>query len=91
MDSTQIDPDGAIALNATLNDGPPLPMFMLSEIRAREGGENSIIATTRGNVRLTANGSGTDDPDHENSMVLPTPIDPIQTPYPGITMNPRYE
>ena len=88
MDST-LDPDGAIPLNATLNDGPPLPLFMISEIRSRDGPENSIIKTTRGEVHLSSNGTGNKTADFENSMILPTPIDPIQTPYPGISINPR--
>ena len=88
MDGPTIDPEGSIPLHSTLEDGPPLPMYLLSEIRAREGNENVVIQTTRNQVRLTS-GSADNTSNLNESMVLPLPNDPIQTPFPGITRNPK--
>ena len=89
MDASTIDPEGSIPLHTTLDDGPPLPMYLLSEIRARASNENVVIQTTRNQVRLTS-GSTDSAADLDGSMVLPLPNDPIQTPFPGITRNPKY-
>ena len=89
MDSTPtIDPEGSIDLGTTIADGPPLPTFLISEIRAREGAEDVTITTTKMKVRLTSAGTGSTDA-NETAVALPLPVDPIQTPYPGISLNPR--
>ena len=89
MDSTPtIDPEGAVELGTTVSEGPPLPNFLISEIRAREGAEDVTITTTEMKVRLKSAGTGSNDP-NETTFALPLPVDPIQTPYPGITLNPR--
>lgn len=89
MDVSTIDPEGSIPLHATLDDGPPLPMYLLQDIRTRRGDEDVVIQTTRNQVHLRSNGTSSDG-DLNDSMVLPLPHDPIQTPFPGITRNPKY-
>ena len=89
MNNSTVDPEGSIPLHATLDEGPPLPMYLLSDIRSRSGNEDIVIRTTRNQVRLQSSGGSSDD-GLNDSMVLPLPNDPIQTPFPGITRDPKY-
>ena len=76
---TETDPDGVVDLMVTLNDGPPLPLSLLSEIRNRDDDTEVLIETTRMNVRLRTSGPSpaNSDPNPSESM------------YPGLVPDPR--
>ena len=72
-----IDPDDLVHLQVSLNEGPPVPFFVLSDIRSRDDDEEVVIETTRMNVRLRTSGPGAASPDHDSS-----------TDYPGLNPDP---
>ena len=67
-----IDPDDLVHLQVTLNEGPPVPYFVLSDIRARDDDEELVIETTRMNVRLRTSGPGSAVLDPETSTTYPS-------------------
>ena len=88
LNHTVLDPYGAITLNSTLSDGPPVPCHLLADVQAREGYEDVVIATTQANVRLCTSTSNTSNDETEASVIVPIAEPPIQTPYPGLSLNP---
>ena len=89
LNHTIFDPDGAISLPATLEDGIPIPMHMITEIQTLEGDEDVVIATPGVNVRLRTSGSDMSNDELETSVILPLAERPIATPYPGLNLNPQ--
>ena len=90
LNHTVLDPYGAVTLQATLSDGPPVPVHLISETQAREDYEDVVITTTQANVRLRTSGSNTSNDESETSVIIPISERPLQTPYPGVHLNPRY-
>ena len=92
MDSQEslLNPEGVIDLKVTLAEGPPIPNFMLAEIRARDGDEELENETADMNVRLRTRGPSPADSDHEQSLLVPHPPELLATSYPGLHPNPRY-
>ena len=88
LNHTVLDPDGAIALPNTLEDGLPCPMHILVEVQTLEGEHDVVVATPTANVRLTVCGSDTSN-DSETSVTLPIAERPIATPYPGLNLDPQ--
>ena len=77
---TEIDPDGIVDLQVTLDEGPPLPLSLLSEIRNRDDDAEVVVETTRMNVRLRTSGTSptdTDNPSDTSAL------------YPGLVLDPR--
>ena len=66
-----VDPDDLVHLQVSLNEGPPVPYFVLSDIRSRDDDEEMVIETTRMNVRLRTSGPGSASPDPDASMAYP--------------------
>ena len=89
LNHTVLDPDRAITLNATLSDGPPVPIHLLAEIQTREEYEDVLISTRHANVHLRASGSNSSNDEDEISVIIPIAERPIETIYPGLSLDPR--
>ena len=89
LNHTVLDPDGAISLPSTLADGLPIPMHLLTEIQTLEGYEDVVIQTPGVNVRLRTSGSDMSNDELETSVMLPIAERPIETPYPGLNLDPQ--
>ena len=90
LNHTVLDPYGAITLQATLEDGPPVPTHLLAEVQTREDYKDVVIATTQANVRLRTSGSDTSNDETETSVIIPITERPLSTPFPGLNLNPKY-
>ena len=90
MDST-IHPDHVVNLRATLDDGPPLPSFVVSDLRSRNDDVDIVIETTEAHVRLTTSGTANPRP-NERIVNLTSPV-PVRSSiiYPGIMLDNRYD
>ena len=75
----EIDSDGIVDLQVTLDDGPPVPLSLLSDIRNRDGDSEVVVETSRMNVRLKTNGSATPGSNNSNESKM----------YPGLVVDPR--
>ena len=78
---TELDSDGIVDLQVTLEEGPPIPLSLLSEIRNRDDDSEVVVETTRMKVRLKTSGSptGSTETDPSNTSNL----------YPGLVLDPR--
>ena len=84
MDST-IDPRTVVDLHSTLDQGSPLPSFILAEVRSRDDKTDIVIETVTAQVRLTHSGSPSSQLD--NSVVLAAPSTPVTTIYPNVYLD----
>ena len=84
MDSS-IDPRTVVDLRSTLEDGLPIPAFILSEVQSRDEKTDILIDTVVAQVRLTTPGSDTSTLD--NTVVLAAPTSPETTIYPSIYLD----
>ena len=84
MDST-VNPSTVVDLHSTLDEGVPLPIFVMAEVRSRDEQTDLVIETAEAQVRLTHSGSGSTTAD--KSVVLVAPATPISTIYPNIYLN----
>ena len=75
------DPDGIVDLHVTLNEGPPIPLSLLSDIRNRDDNTEVVIETTRMNVKLRTSGPSVtrDETDQNQTSRM----------YPGLSLDPR--
>ena len=89
LNHTVLDPDGAITLNATVAEGPPVPIHLLAEIQTREDYEDVVVTTRHANVRLRTSGSNCSNDESEMSVIIPIAEPPIDTAYPGMNLDPR--
>ena len=74
MDST-IHPRTVVDLHSTLEEGSPLPGFILAEIQSRDEPTDIVIDTVEAQVRLTNNISSSSAAD--KSVVLAAPAKPV--------------
>ena len=87
MDS-QHHPDHVVNLRSSLEDGLPLPSFVIAELRSRDEDVDIVIETTEAHVRLTTNDQTVPQPNER--MVSLVPPNPIRSSiYPGLTLNNR--
>ena len=84
MDST-VNPSTVIDLQTTLDEGVPLPAFIMAEVRSRDEKTDLVIETVNAQVRLTHSGSESSSTD--KSVVLVAPPTPVSTIYPNIYLN----
>ena len=84
MDST-IDPRTVVDLHATLDQGSPLPAFILAEVQSRDDKTDIVIETVTAQVRLTHPGSPASTAD--DSVVLAAPSTPVSTIYPNVYLD----
>ena len=88
LNHTVLDPFGAITLHSTLEDGPPVPVAILADVQTRESHDDVVIRTTDAIVRLRTSGSDISNDENETSVIIPIAERPIETPYPGLNMDP---
>ena len=88
MDS-QINPDNVVRLRTSLEEGSPVPLFMLSDIRSRPNDTDIVVETVNANVRLTTS-DAVDERPNERTLTLPAPAPLVDTIYPGLKLNNRY-
>ena len=86
MDSS-IDPRTVVNLRTTLDDGLPLPAFILSEVRSRDEKTDIVIETVDAQVRLTAPGTTVGHESETPGVVLAAPASPVTTIYPNLYLN----
>ena len=87
MDS-QLNPDNVVRLRTSLEEGAPVPLFMMADIRSRSNDTDIVVATTNANVRLTTS-DNVDERPNERTLSLPAPVPVVDTIYPGISLNNR--
>ena len=88
MDS-QLNPDNVVRLRTSLEEGSPIPLFMMADIRSRPRDTDIVVATTNANVRLTTRDAVEERP-NERTLTLPDPSPVVDTIYPGIKLNNRF-
>ena len=84
MDS-QVNPDSAVRLRTSLEEGVPVPLFMMSDLRSRPSDTDIVIDTVQSRVRLTTS-DGTDERPNERTLNLPAPAPLVDTIYPGLKL-----
>ena len=89
LNHTVLDPFGAITLHSTLEDGPPVPVSVLADVQTREEHEDVVITTTDAIVRLRTSGSDVSNNEAETSVIIPIAERPVETPYPGLNLDPK--
>ena len=84
MDSV-INPRTVVDLHSTLDQGSPLPAFILATVRSRDDKTDIVIETVSAQVRLTHSGSPTSTAN--DSVVLAAPLAPVSTIYPNVYLD----
>ena len=82
------DPENVVRLKTSLEEGPPVPNFILADVRSRDTNKDVILDTTRFRVRLTTSDVGDERP-NERTLSMKSPAPVIDTIYPGITLDNR--
>ena len=90
MDSTGQVPDSEplIELGTTLDQGPPVPLYMLADQLSNPVSETLDITTTQATIRLTTE-TAPSEAGPDASIILTETTGPVQTIYPGLTVNKR--
>ena len=77
-----------VNLHSSLEEGLPLPSFVIAELRSRDENVDVVIETTEAHVRLTTNDSTV--PQSNERIVNLVPPNPTRSSiYPGLTLNNR--
>ena len=82
------DPENVVHLKTSLEEGPPLPNFILADVRSRDADRDLVMETTKFRVRLTTSDVGDERP-NERTLSLTPPAPVIDTIYPGINLDQR--
>ena len=82
------DPENVVRLKTSLEEGPPLPNFIVADIRSRDTDKDVILNTSKFRVRLTTSDVGDERP-NERTLTMTTPAPVIDTIYPGINLDNR--
>ena len=82
------DPENVVRLKTSLEEGPPLPNFILADIRSRDTDKDVILNTSKFRVRLTTSDVGDERP-NERTLTMTPPAPVVDTIYPGINFDNR--
>ena len=83
------DSDNAVRLKTSLEEGPPLPNFVIADLRSRDVNRDIVMDTTKFRIRLTTSDVAEEWP-NERTLSLTPPTPTVDTIYPGIKLDNRY-
>ena len=91
MDSTESSPelDQTVHLRTTLEEGAPLPLFIIADLQSRDGDDDLVISTSHANVRLTT--TTVNSSVSGSATVGSTEVDLSNTIQPGLCYETRLE
>ena len=75
-------------MRSSLDEGMPIPGFIVAELRSRTEDVDLVIETTEAHVRLTTHSTASARPD-EHLVTLAPPVPTRPSLYPGLMLNNR--